>query len=276
MPGEDHAHSNTRGRHSHQMFSCFSHFRIFAFSQFSCMKIPKKQFTFFTRFPCPISTFPCPMTHVSRSKFFLTCHQHHREFAFSCFSWNNIHNLHLLYIRIITCTCFHIRFHVLSFSNPRNGVDITATPKTSQANASYPKSTYISICTSPFKASREVVVNLNLPEFQIMKKQILGCTEFTTHRDHEQSVKLYIYIYICVCVCARVCVCVRVRVFTYRYVSMYTYASLQICFIESAHWQIHNQPTIFNQGSQPSGILMCFACAKYSRVSRICTWEAMG
>ena len=87
-----------------------------------------------------------------------------------------------------------------------------------------------------------------------------------------------IYIYTFACACARVCVCVcvRVRVLTYRYVSMYTYASLQICFIESAHWQIHNQPTIFNQGSQPWGILMCFACAKYSRVSRICTWEAMG
>lgn len=84
-----------------------------------------------------------------------------------------------------------MNFHVLSFSNPRNGVDITATPENQPSETpATPTQQYMNIYiyTSNFKASREMVVNLNLPEFQIMKKHILGCTEFTIHRA-EQCVK---------------------------------------------------------------------------------------
>ena len=102
---------------------CFHGFHIFAFSHFSCMKIPKNQFTFFTRFPCPFSTFPCPMTHVFTQQVFLklainttmnSCFRAFREMEFRTTSHEN----QSMYV-----FSHLIRFHVSYFPNPRNGVD---------------------------------------------------------------------------------------------------------------------------------------------------------
>ena len=49
--------------------------------------MPKLAFTFFMRFPCPITAFSRPMTRIFTCQLFPSLGQHQCEFAFSWISW---------------------------------------------------------------------------------------------------------------------------------------------------------------------------------------------